>query len=124
MKCRISERKISETLNHPQSTIHDVIFAYKNYGHETLPPRTGRLPIMIEKDVCHLTRILKENRKTNFQELYEEFVNFTSTNVCKNTLKKYLHKQDFYSRVGIRKPFVSEKNKQKELPEQEKEESE
>src|SRR4051794_1244921 len=89
-KCRISERKISEALNHPQSTIHDVITAYKICGYETLPPRTGRPPIMSERDGRHLTRILKENRKMNLQELHEEFVNSTSINVSKKTLSTYL----------------------------------
>jgi hypothetical protein len=31
------------------------------------------------------------------------------------TLSTYLHEQGFYGRVGVRKPFVSEKNKQKRL---------
>jgi len=33
----------------------------------------------------------------------------------KKTLSKYLHEQGFYSRVGVRKPFVSEKNRIKRL---------
>jgi hypothetical protein len=67
---------------------------------------------MTERDGRHLIR---KNRKANIQELHEEFVNSTSTNVSKTTLKKYLHEQGFYGRVGMRKPFVSEKNKQKRL---------
>ena len=74
-------------MEHPQSTIHDIIFTYKNSGYETLPFRTGRPPIMTERNGHHLIRILKENRKANIQELHEEFVNFTSTNVSKTTLK-------------------------------------
>ena len=35
-KCGLSERKIGDKLNHPKSTIHEVIAAYKN-GFETLP---------------------------------------------------------------------------------------
>jgi len=31
-KCEISERKIKIILNHPKTTIHDVIAAYKNFG--------------------------------------------------------------------------------------------
>ncbi|GBB86285.1 hypothetical protein RclHR1_12700003 [Rhizophagus clarus] len=87
-KCGISERKISEALSHPQSTIHDVISVYKSCGHETLPSRPGRNPIMTERDSRHLVRILKQNRKTNLQELHEDFLNSTPTRVCKNTLKK------------------------------------
>ena len=45
-KCGISERKIAETLNHPKTTIHNIIFAYKNNNYEKPPPRSGRPPIM------------------------------------------------------------------------------
>ncbi|GES77451.1 transposable element Tc1 transposase [Rhizophagus clarus] len=83
--------------------------------YETLPSRPGRNPIMTKRDSRHLIRILKQNRKTNLQELHEDFLNLTPTRVCKNTLKKSLYEQDFYGRVGIGKPFVSEKNKQKRL---------
>ncbi|GES87853.1 congested-like trachea protein isoform X1 [Rhizophagus clarus] len=37
--------------------------------------------------------------------------NASSTNVCKNTLRKYLHEQG----VCVRKPFVNESNRQKRL---------
>jgi transposase len=114
-KCGISERKIGEALSHPQSTIHDVISAYKNLGCKTLPSRPGRNPIITERDGRHLLRILKSDRKTNLQELCENFVDSTSTNVCKNTLRKYLHEQGFFGRVGVRKPFVNETNRQKRL---------
>jgi transposase len=114
-KCGVSERKIGEALNHPQSTIHNIISAYKNFGYETLPSRPGRKPIMTERDGRHLLRILKTDRKTNLQELRENFVASTSTSVCKNTLRKYLHEQGFCGRVGVRKPFVNEKNRQKRL---------
>jgi transposase len=114
-KCGISERKIGEALNRPQSTIHDTISAYKNSGYETLPSRPGRKPIMTERDGRHLLRILKTDRKTNLQELHENFLNSTSTSVCKNTLRKYLHEQGFCGRVGVRKPFVNETNKRKRL---------
>jgi len=36
-KCKIVEREISEKLNYPKSTVHDVISAYKNDGLEKMP---------------------------------------------------------------------------------------
>lgn len=114
-KCGITERKISEVLNRPQSTIHDIISAYKNYGSEAPLPRTGRPTVMTERDVRHLTRILKKDRKATLQEMHENFVSSTSTDVCERTLKNCLHEQGFYGRVGVRKPFVSEKNRKKRL---------
>ncbi|CAB4476100.1 unnamed protein product [Rhizophagus irregularis] len=84
-------------------------------GDETLPPRTGRPPKMTERDGRHLIRILKKDRKMTLQELHENFVDSTSTHVCKKTLLNYLHEQGFYSRVGVRKPLVTETNRIKRL---------
>jgi len=114
-KCGISERKIAEALNCPSCTIHKVISTYKIHGDETLPPRTGRPHKMTERDGRHLIRILKKDRKTTLQELHENFVDSTSTHVCKKTLLNYIHEQGFCSRVGVRKPLVTEANRIKRL---------
>ncbi|GBC25345.2 IS630 family transposase [Rhizophagus irregularis DAOM 181602=DAOM 197198] len=55
------------------------------------------------------------DRKMTLQELHENFVDSTSTHVCKKTLLNYLHEQGFYSRVGVRKPLVTETNRIKRL---------
>ncbi|CAB4493977.1 unnamed protein product [Rhizophagus irregularis] len=68
-KCGICERKISEALNHLKTTIHNIISAYKERRNETLPPRTGRQPIILERDGHQLVRILKKNRKNTLKEL-------------------------------------------------------
>lgn len=75
--------------------MHKVITAYKS-GYETLPSRTGRPPIMTERDGHQLQRIIKKDRKLTLKEIQEEFVNSTSTNVCMTTLKNYLHDQGYY----------------------------
>lgn len=114
-KCGLSEQKISEVLNHHKSTVHKVISAYKDFGYETLPPRTGRPPVISERDGRQLVRILKKDRKINLQELNETFASSTSTNVCDKTISNYLHEQGFYGRVGVKKPLVTEVNRKKRL---------
>ncbi len=79
-KCNFSERNISDKLGYLKSTVHDIIVAYKN-GFETLPPQTGRSSILTERDSWHLIQILNKNRRTNINELHENFINSTSTNV-------------------------------------------
>ena len=74
-KCRTSERKIAEILNHPKTTIHNVIFAYKNNNYEKPPSKSGRPPIITERDNNHLIIIVKKNKKTTLQEIHEEFIN-------------------------------------------------
>ena len=46
----MNERAIGKVLNHPQSTVHDVISAYKDFEYETLPLRSDRPQLMTERD--------------------------------------------------------------------------
>ena len=84
--CDLSIRKISEILKYPKSTVHEVIAKYKE-GFETLPSRSGRPPIITERDGRHLMQTLNKDRKTNINELCENFVTSTSTEVSEITLK-------------------------------------
>ena len=113
-KCDFSERNISDKLGYSKSTVHDVIVAYKN-EFETLLPRTGKPLILIEKDSRHLIQTLNKNRRTNINELHENFVNSTSTNISQITIKRHLHEHNIYGRIGAKKPFVKEANKIKRL---------
>ena len=58
---------------------------------------------------------LNKDRKTNINELCENFITSTSTNVSQITLKRYLHKNNIYGRIGAKKPFVNAANKIKRL---------
>ncbi len=112
-KCNLSENKIAQGLDHPSSIVHDIISVYKNFGFETMPPRGGRPPIMTERNGWHLERTIKENRWTNLQEITDNFVSFTSTNICTKTVKYYLYNHGFYGQIGVKKPLVTESNRKK-----------
>ena len=68
---------------------------------------------MTERDNCHLMQILNKNRRININELCEDFVASTSTNISQITLKWHLHKNKIYGRVGVKKPFVNAANRMK-----------
>ena len=102
-------------MDHPKSTVHNVIYAYRNLGFETMPPQNGRPQTITERDGRHLEKLLKENRRTNIHKLTDNFVASTSTNVNTRTVKRYLHDQGFYGRVGVKKPLVTEPNRKKRL---------
>ena len=114
-KCKKKEREIADILNHSKSTIHDIIYAYRNFSFETISPQSNRPHIMTKKDSHHLKKLLKENRWTNIHELIDNFVASTSTNINTRIVKRYLHDQGFYGRVGVKKPLVIESNKKKRL---------
>jgi transposase len=109
-----SGSQISEKLDRPKSTVNKVIAAYKK-GIEVPPPRTGRPPKMTERDNRHLMQILNKDRRININELCEDFVASTSTNISQITLKRHLHKNNIYGRVGVKKPFVNAANRMKRL---------
>ncbi len=104
--------QISEKLDRPKSTVNKVIAAYKK-GIEVPSSRTSRPPKMTERDNCHLMQILNKNRRININELCEDFVASTSTNISQITLKQHLHKNKIYGRVGVKKPFVNAANRMK-----------
>ena len=112
---KLSEKKISDLLGYPKSTVHDVIAAYRDHGIEKPLSRSGRPLILTERDGRHLMKALNKNCKTNINELYENFTSSTSTNISKFTLRRYLHKLNIYGRIGAKKPFVNAANRMKRL---------
>ena len=60
-------------------------------------------------------KILNKNHKTNINELHENFISSTLTNISKFTLRQYLHKLNIYGWIGARKPFVNAANRIKRL---------
>uniref|UniRef100_U9TS63 Uncharacterized protein n=1 Tax=Rhizophagus irregularis (strain DAOM 181602 / DAOM 197198 / MUCL 43194) TaxID=747089 RepID=U9TS63_RHIID len=96
-----NESNIQQALSSESPKLRVTTLGKKKHGYK-VPPRPSRPPILTERDIQHLTNILKRDRKVNFGELREDFVNSTTKNVCKKTLS-------FYSRVGVKKPFASEK---------------
>src|ERR1044072_6590963 len=60
-------------------------------------------------------QILNKNRRTNINELHENFISSTSINISKITLRRFLHKHNIYGRIGAKKPFVNAANKMKRL---------
>jgi len=60
-------------------------------------------------------RVLNENRRTNIKEICENFISSTSTNISTITLKRHLHSNNIYGRIGAKKPFINAANKMKRL---------
>lgn len=110
-----SERNIQEILQHPKSTIHDIITNYKNKNQTTAAPQPGRPPKLTERDIRHLTKIVKKDRQQSLDEITEEFNNLSITSACRNTIRSILHSEGYFGRAGKRKPLVSEINRKKRL---------
>ncbi len=56
-KSEISKRKIGNILNFPQSIVHDVIKAYRNFDQEIPSPRIGKLSILTKRNNHYLLKL-------------------------------------------------------------------
>ena len=110
-----SGRDIEKILKVGKSTANRVISAYHESEKTTTAPRTGRPPILDEQSTRQLVRTVKKNRKAAVEEITHEFASGLNISVSKRTVQRVLHKEGFYARVGVRKPFVSETNRTRRL---------
>ena len=109
------ERDIEVILNHPKSTIHDIISNYVNKNQTKAVPQSGRPRKLTDRDVRHIVKIIKEDRQQSLDEMTEKFKNCSLNPVCRNTIRSVLHSEGFFGRAGKRKPLVSKVNRKKRL---------
>jgi len=110
-----STHNIADALKHSQSQVARAIKAFQEEGQTTIAPRSGRPPILDERDIRQVKRITKKNRNKPIEQITDSINESLSTSVSSTTVRNYLHEEGYYSRVALRKPFVSEKNRQKRL---------
>jgi transposase len=106
-----SERDIEVKTGHPKSTIHDTIERYRETGAGTSRPRSGRPPILTDRDKRHIVRIVRSNRQQSAKQLQHNFVQSSGTVASLSTVKRALHEAGYHSRVAARKPLISAKNR-------------
>ena len=114
-KINLSVRNIAKVLLLKKSTIHDVITKYRRRGLISAAPRSGRPPILTQRNTRALLKIVKEDRQTSLDELIEKFSKTLQISVSNSTIKRKLHEEGYYGRVGKKKPLVSEVNRKKRL---------
>lgn len=114
-KGKHSATDIQKILGIPRATCIDVINKFENEGLTEPLPRSGRPPLLTEREGRTLVRVTKDNRKESLEEIVEEFNSLGLTQVSTSTARRVLHKNDFVGRIGKRKPFVSETNRVKRL---------
>lgn len=112
-KGNFSQRKITEILNIPKSTVGDVLKKYNEQGLTSTTPRSGRPKILTERDNRHLIKLVKENRGNTLEEITENFNTKMSISVSKRTVQRTLHKKGYSGHAAKKKPLVSEKNRKK-----------
>src|SRR5438445_10291395 len=106
---------ISRILNISRTTCQKVIEKFCEKGLTDTLPRSGRPALLTEREERTLIHQVKENRKISIEEITESFNQLALTQISTSTSRRILHKHNYFGRIGKRKPFVSENNRQKRL---------
>ena len=102
---------IQKILGIPRTTCNNVINKFEKDGLTETLPRSGRPPLLTERDERTLVRVTKDCRKELLEEITELFNSLGLTRVSTSTARRILHNHNFFARIGKRKPFVSENNR-------------
>jgi len=102
---------ISRILDIPRTTVNDVIRKWEKEGRTSPAPRSGRPPLLDEHDQRQLVRLVKEDRQQSLAQITENFNNLGLKNVSEVTIRRNLYELGYHGRAGVRKPLVSEVNR-------------
>lgn len=109
----MSKSEISKKLNIPRSTIRHTIKKFET-GDGTSKafrdaPRKGRPKKVDKRTGRRIIRTLEQNRRKTARELRDEL----NLSISVSTIKLFLKNAGFIGRVAVRKPFISEINREK-----------
>jgi hypothetical protein len=107
--------EIGKMYDVPKSTVNDIIKAFENHGFTKPQPRSGRPKILNNRDECHLIQMVNKDHKDPIAQITAKMNDATLKDVSVKTIQRTLHSHGYYGRVGLRKPFISEKNHCKRL---------
>ena len=110
-----SASDISSILKIPRTTCQSVIKNFCEKGLTDVAPRSGRPPLLTEREKRTLIRKTRENRKDSLEEITEYFNKLNLTQISNSIARRILHKNNYFGRIGKRKPFISEDNRKKRL---------
>lgn len=111
--CGKNAREIAEALGLSQSQVTRAINAFKDSQRTTVQPRSGRPRSMSDRNVRYLAQEVRKNRQITADELAQYMDESLDISVTERTIRSYLYEAGFHSRVGKRKPFISENNRKK-----------
>ena len=100
-------KKISETLNIPQSTSKSIIKKWKEYGTTTNLPREGRPPKLTDQARRALIREATKRPKIILKQLQSSTAEI-GVSVHRTTLSPTLHRAAFTEEWPEKKPLLKE----------------
>jgi len=104
-KCGATFTAIAMNLELKCDTVRKVWNYYEETGRVIPPPRTGRPPIMTDRDRRHLKRHVKASREHRREALFD-ITTTLNLNVSEDTLCNKLKKLNLNHRVARKKPWL------------------
>jgi transposase len=111
-KANFSIREIADILKRSKTTVEHIINDYFKKDKTSATLRPGRPKKLTKRDNRQITKIVKKTPKITVKEITQELKEL-NISVCDSTVRHILHSNNYYGRVAIKKPLVSEKNRKK-----------
>lgn len=97
-----SNRKIGETLGKSQSTVQAILQHYKDTGSVKEKPKKGRPRTVTQRNLRHLTSVVKKNRRKSSKEICALWNQGSNISVSVSTTKNYIKNLGFsYYKVSF-----------------------
>jgi transposase len=107
----MSIRSISDLYNIPKTTVHRIIHEFEEHGVIKAQPRSRRPHELDNRDRRHLVQLVEKNHFAPLAQITAEIQDITKKSVSMSTIQRTLHMEGYAGRVGLRKPFVNDKNR-------------
>ena len=112
---KISIRKIAQIVQKSRKCVTNVIKCWKETGDSAPKRRAGKKPLINADKLPQIEQLVKKNRRLSLQQLKETWNKDTNLQVSSRTFRRYLYKLNLRRRVAIRKPYITEVNRQRRL---------
>lgn len=99
----------------PRSTVYEIIKRFRENNQVANKSRIGQGKILNEYEERRIVREVKINPFITANELKNMVKTDMKKEVCAETVRNVLRKNDFNGRIARKKPFISKKNKMSRL---------
>jgi len=114
-KSGTTKTSISKTLGFPRTTVRRTIQNFLERKSLTTQPRSGRPKLLNFEHKQVLKRVVKQNNKKSAEQLKKLFNERTGLDVSTKTIRRNLHKINFFSRIPTSKPLLTDRQGENRL---------
>ena len=108
-QCGVKPADIVRTLGFPSSTVYGTIDRFKKTGSAQPKVRPGRPLSLTNRDQRVVKRVVLAGRHRPLREITDEVNARLDMSLHQETVRKYMAKEGFHSRVACKKPLLRKK---------------